>query len=373
MREDIECPHCNRRNSFHRIYCSWCGKKMDESDELATSNLQTNRRSLNSETPTSGNDESREIIMPIRITVSIAIFFIFVLINTIYFPSLSMRALVGWKSLAWLLIITLFATMALIGFLLFTDDWRIRKMNSAMKTIFAILLIIFLSMPFIFTAIEISYINSEFSSHDPISINGNGDFTPENGVIYGNGSDADPYILERWNIYALENTGIAISNTDVHFIIRNVQVHNGGLSNDGILLDNVSNGNIVGCRFMDNFFGVFLENCRDILIYHNDFIDNIASAGNLNGFDNEWDNGYPSGGNYWSGHMSEDRLNGPAQNILGSDGIADKPFLVNFFGSIDEYPLMKEYTKSATPPAFLLIGIAIAVMMMVIYVIIRLS
>ena len=52
-----------------------------------------------------------------------------------------------------------------------------------------------------------------------------------------------------------------------------------------------------------------------------------------------WDNGYPSGGNYWIGYVSADKFSGPGQNITGSDGIADTPLVIDS-DDIDHYPFM---------------------------------
>jgi len=71
--------------------------------------------------------------------------------------------------------------------------------------------------------------------------------------------------------------------------------------------------------------------------YHN------TIGGNINGPyepDCIWDNGYPSGGNYWIGLVSNDTFSGPGQNITGSDGIADTPYQVAPRTNIDHYPLM---------------------------------
>jgi hypothetical protein len=71
-----------------------------------------------------------------------------------------------------------------------------------------------------------------------------------------------------------------------------------------------------------------LYNSNSNLIYHNNLIDNIKPA-----YDdtdtNQWDNDYPSGGNYWSGYMEEDHYSGPDQDILGSDGIGDTPYCLS--------------------------------------------
>ncbi len=52
-----------------------------------------------------------------------------------------------------------------------------------------------------------------------------------------------------------------------------------------------------------------------------------------------WDNGYPLGGNYWIGFVSQDLFSGPGQNITGSDGIADTKKVIDG-DDVDNYPLM---------------------------------
>jgi hypothetical protein len=54
---------------------------------------------------------------------------------------------------------------------------------------------------------------------------------------------------------------------------------------------------------------------------------------------NFWDNGYPSGGNYWDWHTTADVFSGPYQNESGSDGIVDTPVTVSG-GNVDHYPLV---------------------------------
>jgi parallel beta-helix repeat protein len=55
-----------------------------------------------------------------------------------------------------------------------------------------------------------------------------------------------------------------------------------------------------------------------------------------------WDNGYPSGGNYWSDYPGTDSLSGPFQNETGSDGIEDSPYTINAENQ-DRYPLAQPY------------------------------
>jgi hypothetical protein len=58
-----------------------------------------------------------------------------------------------------------------------------------------------------------------------------------------------------------------------------------------------------------------------------------------------WDDGYPSGGNYWSDYNGTDLYNGPYQNELGSDLIGDTPYPIrpDIIGgqNQDNYPLVR--------------------------------
>jgi parallel beta-helix repeat protein len=87
-----------------------------------------------------------------------------------------------------------------------------------------------------------------------------------------------------------------------------------------------------------NIFGV------SNTVFHNNFINNTPyqAIGPPRG-SNDFDNGYPSGGNYWSNYNGTDLLSGPYRNETGSDGIGDAAFWV-FPGLqyqvVDIYPLM---------------------------------
>jgi hypothetical protein len=61
------------------------------------------------------------------------------------------------------------------------------------------------------------------------------------------------------------------------------------------------------------------------------------------GSPNTWDNGYASGGNYWSDYCGVDIYTGPYQNVAGSDGIGDTPYIIDA-NNIDHYPLMNPYS-----------------------------
>lgn len=97
-----------------------------------------------------------------------------------------------------------------------------------------------------------------------------------------------------------------------------------------------SRNTITDNEISHNSIGV--NNGRYNAIYHNNFIDNSiqATGSSLN----SWDDGYPSGGNYWSDYTGVDLRSGPNQDQPGSDGIGDTPRVIS--GSRqDNYPLMQ--------------------------------
>jgi hypothetical protein len=54
---------------------------------------------------------------------------------------------------------------------------------------------------------------------------------------------------------------------------------------------------------------------------------------------NTWDDGYPSGGNYWGDYNGTDFYHGPEQKWIDPDGIGDSPYVINDHTN-DNYPLM---------------------------------
>ena len=75
------------------------------------------------------------------------------------------------------------------------------------------------------------------------------------------------------------------------------------------------------------------------VIYHNNVID--SSNQGIDTGSNQWDDGYPSGGNYWCMYKGFDNSSGPLQDQPGSDGIGDTPFDIPWKGNKDRFPLMK--------------------------------
>ncbi len=90
--------------------------------------------------------------------------------------------------------------------------------------------------------------------HAPIIIQSNSDFTVDNGVTGGNGTAADPYIIEGWEIASPPTYGILIQNTNAHFVIRDVDVHDAfsDSSFGAVDLEGVANGRLENVTILDN-------------------------------------------------------------------------------------------------------------------------
>jgi nitrous oxidase accessory protein NosD len=103
------------------------------------------------------------------------------------------------------------------------------------------------------------------------------------------------------------------------------------------------NVNVTSNDLSDNDIGVKVYWVGGLHFYHNNFISNAVQASDQGSV--TWDNGYPSGGNYWSDFAGKDNCSGPRQDICPSpDGIADTQYLVG--GNtrlLDSYPLMKPF------------------------------
>jgi len=97
----------------------------------------------------------------------------------------------------------------------------------------------------------------------------------------------------------------------------------------------------------NNTYGVWLKESSNNIIYNNSFVDNIfyqvhdwsEDNPDVSPSINIWDNGYPSGGNYWSDYTGVDKKSGPNQDQPGSDGIGDTPYIIDA-NNRDRYPLM---------------------------------
>jgi len=109
----------------------------------------------------------------------------------------------------------------------------------------------------------------------------------------------------------------------------------------GVVIDLDSSNNIItGNRMMNNTRGIWIIAASNNTICHNDFIDNTQQVHiPMPGHSNFWDDGYPSGGNYWSDYTGVDS---------DHDGIGDSWHEIDE-SNIDHDPLMGTFSDfSAT-------------------------
>jgi parallel beta-helix repeat protein len=140
--------------------------------------------------------------------------------------------------------------------------------------------------------------------------------------------------------------GIDLYHSNGSKIVRNNITQNGQF---GISI--LGSGNVVARNIIANndkgiwFYGAESESSYN-KVYHNNFLNNLRQV-ETGGFVNFWDDGYPSGGNYWSDYVGVDVKSGLGQDLPGSDGIGDLPYIIDA-DNVDHYPLMNPY--GAPPP-----------------------
>jgi uncharacterized repeat protein (TIGR01451 family) len=190
-----------------------------------------------------------------------------------------------------------------------------------------------------------------------ISVNGDGQSVTDNYAANNGGNGillkgdasyqytlySDGYVSRN---YAANNggNGIEVDCNDT-VVSANIAVNNSG---SGIYLGVMYHSRIFDNEISNNTRGLGINQFGNNSIYHNHFTNNTkqvyyGSGGSVGA--NSWDDGYPSGGNYWSNYIGVDLYKGPNQDILGSDGIGDTPyaiFPINRTDNVDRYPRVSE-------------------------------
>ena len=180
------------------------------------------------------------------------------------------------------------------------------------------------------------------SSHNVIS----------NNII--NLNDMDGIVLDLSSDNTISDNTLSLNGDDAivlydsnhNFISNNIISFN---DDCGLIIYYPSNNNIVTVNTIrsNNEYGIYI-NASNNYIYHNNFIHNLQNADDEGG--NVWDNGYPSGGNFWSDYVGVDNFNGPNQNKPGSDGIGDTPYEIPSEHGTDNYPFIEQHGWLNEPP-----------------------
>ena len=166
----------------------------------------------------------------------------------------------------------------------------------------------------------------------------------------------------NWNngisVYYSSNNTVSRNNItgntqwgiELYYSSSNTLCGNNLKDNDGgIYLANSPNNTVSGNNIVSNNWGIPIQSwgqasSSDNLIYHNNFIENALQAQEWNPPSiNVWDDGYPSGGNYWSDYEE----NYPDATEIDDSGIWDTPYVIDE-NNQDNYPLVNPWTPA--PP-----------------------
>ena len=146
------------------------------------------------------------------------------------------------------------------------------------------------------------------------------------------------------NTIAQNDVGVSIESSGDLYVSGNTIDGNGvGVIVYSPFMTHSGDIAIVQNEISNNGKGVILHFTFDSVFYHNNFDNNYIQAIDTNSTTNSWDNGYPSGGNFWSDYTGVDNCSGPNQDVCPSpDGIGDTPYVFSY--NQDNYPLMNPYS-----------------------------
>jgi parallel beta-helix repeat protein len=193
-------------------------------------------------------------------------------------------------------------------------------------------------------------VNGDVWGTDKIDRDGN-NYTFTNDIycdgiqIWKSGITIDGRGLTLWGGHEIYQYGFELNANNV--TIQNTRIKN--CRRGVVLAANDCNNIIRRNTIADCNTGVQIGiGCSNNEFYHNNFVDNAVAA-DINTLcvdcNNAWDNGYTSGGNYWSDYSGVDLYSGPDQNEPKSDGIGDANQPLGN-DNIDRFPLMNPYLRS---------------------------
>jgi parallel beta-helix repeat protein len=168
---------------------------------------------------------------------------------------------------------------------------------------------------------QATILNSNVSSNtdDGIYVRGSDNVRILNSVMNGNGNAGCRLYLT--NLATLAQNNITNNREGVRIFLAN-----NNTMNDNRLSKNIESG-------------VNIYSSTGNKLYHNNFINNTVQNAKVLNASIVWDDGYPSGGNYWSDYVGLDLYWGSKQDQPGGDGIGDKSYIIDSENK-DKYPLM---------------------------------
>jgi parallel beta-helix repeat protein len=165
-------------------------------------------------------------------------------------------------------------------------------------------------------------------------------------------------VSQSSNVAVFNNTvswnsaeGIVVVRTNKSSIFSNKIEHNA----KGVYLTVTETLDIYNNTVSENDVGIYVHYVwyyGPMKIYHNNFIENSDQAIAIGDplFPASWDDGYPSGGNYWSDYSGVDNCSGPNQDFCPDpDGIGDTPYEIEWY-DLDRFPLMRLFSMDPSLP-----------------------
>ena len=171
---------------------------------------------------------------------------------------------------------------------------------------------------------ETLFRNDITNNHDGVVLGpSSNDDISENNIANNTGDGIMLYGIFNQTTFKSSTTGNNITNNN----IKNNKA-------DGIKLISSTNSTISRNNILENQLAIEANYSSHNRIYNNNFVSNAQQV-LCNSSWNTWDNGYPSGGNFWSDYNGTD---------ANHDGIGDTSYIIDA-NNADNYPLMGMFSE----------------------------